>query len=52
VLFKRMKNADSATMIEKRTAVVQVADSSGLILVIQIFNMSRMSSAVILYSLS
>ena len=32
----------SKRMIERRTAVVQVADSNGFILVIQIYNMNRM----------
>ena len=49
--FVRRNAASNANaMIERRTAVVQVADSSGLILIIQICNMSRMSSAVILCS--
>ena len=46
--FVRRKNTAGANLIDRRTAVVQVADSSGLILVLQIYNMSRMSSAVIL----
>ena len=46
--FTRRKNAAKATLVDRRTAVVQVADSTGLILVIQIYNMNRMSSAVIL----
>ena len=46
--FRRVKGATKATMIERRTAVVQVADSNGLILVIQVYNMSRMSSVLIL----
>ena len=48
LLFVRRKNTPSANLVDRRTAVVQVADSSGLILVIQIYNMSRMSSAIIL----
>ena len=34
--------ATSKRMIERRTAVVQVADSNGFILVIQIYHMNRM----------
>jgi len=41
LLIRRAKNAAKATLIDRRTAVVQVADSTGLILVIQIYNMSR-----------
>jgi len=39
--IRRLKNAAKATLIDRRTAVVQVSDSSGLILVIQIYNMNR-----------
>ena len=46
--FTRRKNALSATRIERRTAVVQVADTNGLILIIQIYDMSRMLSALII----
>ena len=35
--------APSKRMVERRTAVVQVADSNGFILVIQIYDMNRMS---------
>ena len=45
--FTQRNAASKTSMIERRTAVVQVADSSGLILVIQIYNMNRMLSAVI-----
>ena len=46
--FLRQKNTPGTSLIDRRTAVVQVADSNGLILVLQIYNMSRMSPAVIL----
>ncbi|KAF8809416.1 ribonuclease H-like protein [Phlegmacium glaucopus] len=39
--FVRPKGAASTTLLERRAAVVQIADSSGLILVIQIYSMSR-----------
>jgi len=41
LLFRRAKGAAKSSLIERRTAVVQVADSSGLILVIQTYYMSR-----------
>ena len=48
LLIRRVKGAPKASLVDRRTSVVQVADSNGLILVIQIYNMSRMSSALIL----
>ena len=42
-LVNRGDAANSKRMVERRTAVVQIADSSGFILVIQIYHMSRMS---------
>ena len=39
--IRRQKNAAKATLINRPTAVVQVADSNGLILVIQVYNMNR-----------
>ena len=44
LLFTRQYNTASWTVLKRRAAVVQVADSSGLILIIQVYNMSRMSA--------
>ena len=41
--FYYIERSYAKTVVERRTAVVQVADSNGLILVIQICNMNRMS---------
>lgn len=48
VFFVRQNTAAPRTLLERRAAVVQVADSSGLILVIQVYCMSRMLSAATL----
>ena len=39
VLFTRQHNSTSAQLKERRTAVVQVADTKGIILVLQVFVM-------------
>lgn len=41
VLFRRQFNSTSTQMTERRTAVVQVADTRGVILVIQVYGMNR-----------
>jgi hypothetical protein len=41
LMFRRAKNTIKTSLVDRRTAVVQVADSNGLILVIQTYPMSR-----------
>jgi hypothetical protein len=41
VLFRRQRNSTSTQMTERRIAVVQVADTRGVILVVQVYGMER-----------
>ena len=47
--FVNREFAGSKRMVERRTAVVQVADSNGFILVIQIYDMKRMFISACLF---
>ena len=42
VFFRRQRNLTSARALERRIAVVQVADTRGVILVVQVYGMTSM----------